>query len=236
MRRVMHSWSSHGCSWSICRCSSSSSGTTWVTGTGLWPPSSSPAHALWEGVIILLFFLIFSSIGGVGGRSSFLLFLFETKGKPEAAGTGDPGFRGTELPTTTVPTGGDAIFCVSTGSTGCLRGRPPLAPLARRVAKRFAQRTTGGLSRANAMRSPDVLRYCSASSPRAQASSALIRRPNSSLLSCVTASANVSASRVILNVVFMVLVWFRFGFRLVFVWFLFGLLATKINHRPTLAP
>ena len=211
MRRVMHSWSSHGCSWSICRCSSSSSSTTWDTGTELWPPFSSPAHAPWEGVKILLFFLIFSSIGGVGGRSSFLLFFVETKGEPEAADTGD------------------ARFCVSTGSTGCLRGRPPLAPLARRVAKRFALRATGGLIRAKAMRSPDVLRYCSPSSPRAQASSARIRRPNSSLLSWVTASASVSASRVMLNVVFMVLVfvWFSFGF---------GLLTAKINHRPTLAP
>ena len=181
MPRLIHNSSSHGCSCSICSCSSSHSSTTvWYTGTVLLYHFSSPAHALWEGVIIL-FFLFFSSIGGVGERSSFLLFW--------------------EVSSWFFPSGEEG-FCVMTGSTGCLRGRPPLAPLARFKARRCRLSSIAGDNRAKASLRPELLRYTSVSSPAMRAARALNSRPSSLCLSEVDTVIIIAGSMSMLSVFF----------------------------------
>ena len=179
MRRLMHSSSNHGCSLSICSCSTSSDGTsTWGTRIVFLSRFPSCAPAPWEGV--KLFFLIFSSLGGAGGSSSFLLFFAETDSTLPA------------IPVLPAP----------------LRGRPPLAPLARLVARRCTLASIEGRSMANASRRAELLRCCPMSSPPMCAASALNRRASSLLLSdCVTMSS-VSRSIAMFSVVFMVT--FRF--------------------------
>ena len=181
MRRLVHSSSSHGCSLSNCSCSVSSSGTSvsdraTVFSFFSFVSSVSSAHAGGERVI-LLFFLFFSSIGGVGERSSFLLFFVET------------GFAATSL-----------------SGRGCLRGRPPRAPLARLVARRCLASATAGLSNAKASLSPELLSNwsTSASSPFMQAERARISRPSSAFLSAPAMVAISSGSTDMLSAVVMV--------------------------------
>ncbi len=190
--RLMHNSSSHGCSRNICSCSSSHSSTTVRdTGTVVLSHFSSLAHALCEGVIILLFFLIFSSIGGVGERSSFLLFFRVSSWFFSA---------------------GEAGFCVSTGSMGCLRGRPPLAPLERFSARRCRLSSIAGDSRAKASLRPELLRYCSASSPFMRAARARNSRPSSLCLSVAATVIIIAGSMSMLSVFFISKKGFTDGF------------------------
>ena len=192
MPRLMHNSSNHGCSCSICSCSAFHSSTTVSkAGTALLCDFSSLAHAIWEGVIILLFFLFFSSIGGVGERSSFLLF-----------------FR---VSSWFFPSG-EAGFCATTGSTGSLRGRPPLAPLARFKARRCRLSSIAGDSRAKASLSPELLRCTSASSPAMRAARALNSRPNSLCLSEVVTVIIIAGSMSMLSVFFISKKGFTDGF------------------------
>ena len=191
MRRDMHSCCSQGCSCSMRSCRSSHSMT--AAGGGRVLPvdvfSTSLVHAPGERVI-LLFFFIFSLLGGVGERVSFLVF----------------------FAITTVEVVVGASAGVPVGSS-FLRGRPPLAPLARRVSRRWRASPMGGLSRAKASLSPELFRCCSASSPQACAVRAWNRHPSSLLLSDAATRASVSVSTDMFSVVFiLVLVWFWFGF------------------------
>ena len=203
MRRLMHSSSSHGCSPSNCSCSVSSSGTSvsdraTVFSFVSFVSSVSSAHAGGERVI-LLFFLFFSSIGGVGERSSFLLFFVETG------------------------------FAASLSGSGCLRGRPPRAPLARLVARRCLASAIAGCSNEKASLSPELLSSwsISASSPFMQAETARISRPSSAFLSASAMVAISSGSMDMLSAVVMIKKWVlsRFFFD-----------AAKVKHPATLPP
>ena len=208
-RRDMHSSSSQGCSVSICCCSVSRSGTS-MTDAPMAGFSSSRAHASGERDF-KSFFLAFSSIGGMGGRSSFSLFFVETKEEPTASWEGD------------------ARFCVSTTmGAGCLRGRPPLAPLARFSARRCRLSSIAGDSRAKASLRPELLRYRSASSPPMRAVRARNRRPSSPCLS-VAATVIIMAGSISMLSVFFIS---KRGLLMVFE-FLF---ATKVNHCHTIPP
>ena len=177
MRRLVHNSSSHGCSLSNCSCSVSSSGTSVRDRATLFSfvSSVSSAHAGGERVI-LLFFLFFSSIGGVGERSSFLLFFVETG------------------------------FAASLSGSGCLRGRPPRAPLARLVARRCLASAIAGCSNEKASRSPELLSSwsTSASSPFMQTETARISRPSSAFLRAPAMVAISSGSMDMLSAVVMI--------------------------------
>ena len=67
------------------------------------------------------------------------------------------------------------------------------------------------------MITPDVLRKGEASSPQADATSARSRSPRSLSSSEETTSASLAVSMLMSIVVFMVSVWFCFGFTLVFI-------------------
>lgn len=127
----------------------------------------------------------------MGGRSSFLLFFAVTDSEPIVL-DGGVGF--------------------SASWTERLRGRPPLAPLARLTARRFMLEPMGELSRAKASRSPDVFRCCEASPPVMSAVRALNRLASSSGWSEACTSAIRSVLTAMLSVDFMVSFWFLFGF------------------------
>ena len=206
MRRDMHSCCSQGCSCSMRSCRSSHSMT--AAGGGRVLPvdvfSTSLVHAPGERVI-LLFFFIFSLLGGVGERVSFLVFF--------AISTGEA-------------VEGTLVSAWALAGSLFLRGRPPLAPLARRVSRRWRASSMGGLNRAKASLRPELFRCCSASSPQACAASALNSRPSSLLLSDAATRASRPVSTGMLSVVFI----------LVLVWFLSFFLAANIRRGLTLPP